>query len=379
MRANRINFENVRFQNSVFANSEAVLSMGMISNVASKWEKRDNEVVYNQTIASKRAGVIQSIFKSLQLFLQISIYGVGAYYVIQREISPGLMILASILEGQATRPIIQFMFSYKQSISSWESYKRLHRAVYLWEKFSRKETGLKLPVPQGALDVKNVFFVRNNRLLLKGASFSLARGEFLGIIGPSGAGKTTLSKVLCGLWPPALGKVELDGYDIFAWDKEELGEFIGYLPQDVQLFPGTIAENIARFGEIDEEKLKQVILQTGMEDFISNLPDGYNTRIGGDSDVVLSGGQRQRIGFARAIYNPPVLLILDEPNSNLDEEGENYLINYLAQLKAQRSTTCVLISHTPRILSVVDRVLVLKDGSRVDFGPGEEVLRRLAG
>ncbi|MBC7357628.1 MAG: type I secretion system permease/ATPase [Desulfacinum sp.] len=375
--ANRINFENSRFQNTLFANADVLLAMGMGRGAAARWHERDRDVLDKQTTASNRAGLIQAVFKALQLLTQIAIYGVGAYYVIRHEITPGLMILASILQGQATRPIILFMHFYKTNAAAWEAYQRLSGFLNTWERLQPKRERLAPTRPRGALEARNVFFVREGRLILADVSCRLEPGGFLGVIGPSGAGKTTLAKLLCGLWTPVLGSVQLDEYNMAFWDKEALARHVGYLPQDIDLFPGTLAQNIAHFGPPDEARLEEVLRITGLSDLAASLPDGIHSPVGLEGGVVLSGGQKQRVAFARAIYHDPVLLVLDEPNSNLDEEGEAALIRCLESIRKTRRTTCVLISHTPGLLSVVDHILVLQNGRAADFGPRQEVLNRL--
>ncbi len=376
--ANKLNHRNLSFENSIYRNSEAILSMSMIKPVISKWKNKNNEVIVKQTTASTRAGVIHSILTGLQVLLPVAVFGLGAYFVIKREISAGFIIVASILEGQATRPLIRLMYSYKQTISAWEAYNRLNRFLFFWEKsmFAKKKRSLRLPKPKGNLTVENVYFALFGKIILKNITFSLSKGEFLGIIGPTGAGKTTLAKLLCGIWQPLFGSIRLDGYDISKWDKESLGKYIGYLPQEVILFPGTVMENIAGFNEIDEKRIKEIAEELDLK-FIEELPNSYDTFIDRENTNLLSGGQKQKIGFVRAIYNNPALLILDEPNSNLDEISEQRLISYLMKLRQKRELTCIIISHTPKILSIVDKILVLGNGMKVDFGPRDLVLKKL--
>jgi len=373
--ANKINLENHQFVNSMLDSAEVIYSMGMSPTLVKVWKKKDFEVVKHQTIASKHAGLIQSIFKGLQTLLQILIYGVGAYYVIKREITAGVMIMASIMMGQATKPIIQFMFSYKMSASALAAYKRLSRFLYILELQRRPRTPL--PRPKGALLVQNVSLWMGRSVLLRNVSFSLNPGEFLGIIGPSGAGKSTLCKIIVGIWPSLGGKVRLDGMDVFVWDKEELGNYIGYLPQQVELFPGTLAENIARLEEVDIDEVKKAVNIAGLEDVVEMLPSGLDTQLFENQRIILSGGQRQRVGFARAIYKSPSLLVLDEPNSNMDEQGERKFMEHLINLKQKRSCTCILVTHRPEILAVVDKILVMRQGVGVLFGPRDEVFKRL--
>ncbi len=376
--ANKLRFKNLSFEDSIYRNSEAILSMSMIKPVISKWKNKDSEVIVKQTTASTRAGIIYSILSALQVILPVAIFGLGAYFVIKGEIRPGFIIVASILEGQATRPLIKLMHSYKQTISAWEAYNRLSRFLFFWEKNidTKKKKSLKLPKPEGNLTVENVYFSLSGKIILKNITFSLSKGEFLGIIGPTGAGKTTLAKLLGGIWQPLFGSIRLDGYDISKWDKESLGKHIGYLPQEVILFPGTVMENLTGFKEIDEKRVKEIVEELDLK-FIEELPDSYDTFIDKENTNLLSGGQKQKIGFVRAIYNNPAFLILDEPNSNLDEISEQKLISYLMKLKQKRELTCIIISHTPKILSIVDKILILRNGMKVGVGPRDLVLKKL--
>lgn len=235
-----------------------------------------------------------------------------------------------------------------------------------------------LPVPRGDIKVENLFFKMGQKILLKNISFSLLPGEFLGVIGPSGAGKTTLCKLLVGIWPAMRGKIRLDDVDIFYWNHEELGQFIGYLPQEIELFPVSVAKNIARMGAVDLEKVEKTADTVNIYELIENLPQGYDTPLYTEDGVSLSGGQKQRVGLARALYGQPRIIVLDEPNSNLDEVGEKELINTLSAIKKDQSTTGIVVTHKPEILSVVDKILMLKDGQVIDFGTKEEVMNRLS-
>jgi PrtD family type I secretion system ABC transporter len=273
--------------------------------------------------------------------------------------------------GKALAPVQMGIGSWKSMIEARGAWKRLD------ELFSKPkaEESMDLPAPKGQLAVEHVSYAIGGAVILRDIHFALAPGESLGLIGPSGAGKSTLCRLLLGIWPAAAGKVRLDGADIFSWRQDKLGPYLGYLSQDIELFSGTVAENIARLGEVDSDKVIAAAQQAGVHELILNLPKGYDTRIG-EGGQTLSGGQRQRIGLARALYNEPKLVILDEPNSNLDEEGEAALIRSFAQLKAQ-GTTLIVVSHKPALLAGVDKILLLKGGQMALFGPRDAVFAKL--
>ena len=232
-----------------------------------------------------------------------------------------------------------------------------------------------LPEPTGAISAEQASFAIQGSAILKNITFALQSGESLGLMGPSGAGKSTLCRLLLGIWPPSVGHIRLDGADIYAWDQEKLGRYIGYLPQDVELFSATIAENIARLENVDSEQVIIAAKQAGVHEMILGFPKGYDTRIG-DGGRVLSGGQRQRIGLARALYKQPKIVILDEPNSNLDEEGERALVKSWELLKKQ-GTTVIVVSHKPTLLGGVDKLLLLQNGQVSLFGPRDAVLKKM--
>jgi len=285
--------------------------------------------------------------------------------------SPGMIIAASILSGRALAPMEQLIGNWRQLVSGRESYHRLRQVL---EMFPEREAGMALPAPQGKVSVEGVSAAppASRNMVLKNVNFTIEAGQVVAMIGPSASGKSSLARLLVGVWGPMIGTVRLDGADVFKWNKDELGPYIGYLPQDIELFEGTIAENIARFGEIDAEKVVQAAVRTGMHEHILRLPQGYDTPLG-EAGAALSGGQRQRIGLARAIYDDPALIVLDEPNSNLDDSGEAALIETIKDLKA-RGKTVVLITHRMGTLSVVDKVLVMQDGTVKAFGLRDEVL-----
>lgn len=327
-----------------------------------------------QSIASDNAGFITAMTKFTRLAIQSAILGVGAWLALEGHITPGVMIAASIIMGRGLAPVEQGIGSWKSFVSARGAYNRLNE---LLKAFDNDKEAMELPPPQGNLSVERVVAVPpgGNNPTIKGVSFALAAGESLALVGPSAAGKSTLARLLVGVWAAHSGSVRLDGADVYAWDHEQLGPHIGYLPQDVEIFDGTIKDNIARFGEVDPVKVVDAAQLAGVHEMILRLPEGYDTLIG-PGGIALSGGQRQRLGLARAVYGNPRFLVLDEPNSNLDSEGEAALVQGLAKLR-ERKATVILISHRPSIMNHVDKILVLRDGLVEMFGPKQEVLARL--
>jgi ATP-binding cassette, subfamily C, bacterial len=364
------------YASATFRNAEVLHAMGMLGGLRARWLKRQNEGLHFQAIASDRAGHLIAASKFTRAFLQVSILGAGAYLSITQESTPGAMIAASIIMGRALAPVEIAVANWKGFIAARAAYDRIRTLFGLVPEGIRK---LALPVPSGDISVENVMAgppgVRDP--ILRGISFSLRSGETLGVVGPSAAGKSTLARVLVGVWPAAVGKVRIDGADLSHWNPEELGRYIGYLPQDVELFSGTIAENISRFGELDEKKIIAAAKMAGVHDMIQMMPEGYNTQIG-DSGHALSGGQRQRIALARALYDRPAFIVLDEPNASLDAEGETALLSAVEQLR-QWGSTSVLITHKPNILQIADKILVIAQGQIQGFGMRDEILAKLLG
>lgn len=372
--ANTVNNMAGNFTSLCLRNSESVGAMGMLSGAQNRWKQLNDQVISLQTRASNAAGVLQSISQSFRMGMQVIIYGVGAYFTLRNECTAGVMIASSIIMGRALAPVDQAMSTWKHTLEARSAYKRLNE---LMKKADTREL-MDLPDPKGRLDVEGATLAVNGQYLLRNITFSLAPGESMGLIGPSAAGKTTLSRVLLGIWPSMGGKVRLDGADVFKWDQEHLGKFIGYLPQDVELFPGTVSQNIARLGEVDSDEVIRAARKAGVHDLILRLPEGYDTVIGMPGSQVLSGGQRQRVALARALYGNPRLVVLDEPNSNLDEAGEKALMQTLAILK-QEGTTSVIVTHKPGILVAVDKILVLQYGQVARFGPRQEIFQAMSG
>jgi ATP-binding cassette subfamily C exporter for protease/lipase len=356
-------------------NAEVIESMGMLPNLMGRWFKSHGQFLKLQAEASEVAGKINSATKFFQTAFQSGVLGFGALLVLENKITAGMMIAASILVGRALAPVQQLIAVWKSLSSTRSAYERLTK---LLENNPARPAGMPLPAPQGALAVEGVTAAPPGAkaAVIKGLSFGIVPGDVLGIVGPSGSGKSTLARLLVGVWPAAAGKVRLDGADIFAWNKAELGPHIGYLPQDIELFAGTVSENIARFGEVDPEKVVLAAKRAGVHDMILHMPEGYDTRLG-DGGAGLSGGQKQRLGLARAMYGDPALIVLDEPNSNLDEIGEQSLVQAVLDLR-RRGKTIVLITHRTSAISATNKLLVMRDGIGQLFGPTDQVLAALA-
>jgi ATP-binding cassette subfamily C exporter for protease/lipase len=284
------------------------------------------------------------------------------------------MIAASILTGRALAPVELLVGNWKQIVTGRQAFARLRE---LLGTHPPREQGMSLPKPRGQVSVEMASAAApgTQRLILKNLNFSIAAGEAVAVVGPSASGKSSLARMLVGIWPTVAGGVRLDGASVFAWNKDELGPHIGYLPQDIELFDGTVAENIARFGDVDAERVVEAARRADMHEQILRLPQGYDTPLGADGSN-LSGGQRQRIGLARALYGDPAFIVLDEPNSNLDESGEKALVEAIKGLKAQ-GRTVVVITHRMSTLSAVDKILVLADGAVATFGPRDEVFKSM--
>ena len=373
--ANQAAISSNNFATNNLRNAEVIEAMGMLANLRSRWYSRYKDLLALQSIASDRAGVIGAFSKFFRMTQQSLILGLGAYLVIKGEMSAGGMIAGSILMGRALAPVDLLLGTWKNLVSARGAFARMEAML---NKFPASKETMTLPAPRGDLTVESLIAVApgTNVPILKGVSFALLKSEAVAIIGPSASGKSTLARLLVGVWPASSGKVRLDGADVYAWNKLELGPHVGYLPQDVELFEGTIAENIARFGEVDHEKVIDAAQQTGMHDMILHFPKGYDTPIGVGGGF-LSGGQRQRIALARAVYGHPSLIVLDEPNANLDDVGEAALVKTVEALKKAGSTV-VLITHRTSIISSVDKILLLRDGQVGMFGPRDEVINALS-
>lgn len=355
-------------------NAEVIEAMGMLPNLMGRWFKTHSRFLQLQAEASEKSGIVSSASKFFRVSVQSLVLGFGALLVIEGKLSPGMMIAGSILLGKATGPLDQLIGVWKQWSSVQSAYQRLND---LLTTNPARFAGMQLPKPMGAISVEGVSAAPPGSpvAVLKGLTFGLQPGDVLGVIGPSGSGKSTLARLLVGVWPAQVGKVRLDGADIYQWNKDQLGPHIGYLPQDIELFAGTVSENIARFGEIDAEKVIVAAKRAGVHDMILHFPQGYDTRLA-DGGGGLSGGQKQRIGLARCMYDDPSILVLDEPNSNLDDVGEQALVTAVNDLR-QRGKTIVLITHRTSILGVTSKLLLLRDGMAQAFGPRDQVIDAL--
>ncbi|MQT62770.1 type I secretion system permease/ATPase [Pseudomonas sp. FSL R10-0056] len=357
-------------------NAETIQAMGMLGVLRQRWFNLHSRFLAEQNKASDTGAVIGSVSKTLRLCLQSLVLGLGALLVINGDMSAGMMIAGSILMGRVLSPIDQLIAVWKQWSSAKLAYQRLDS---LLREHPPSEDNMQLPAPMGQVRFEQVSAAPPGQRLptLHQVSFSLNEGEVLGVLGASGSGKSTLARVLVGVWSTLAGTVRLDGADIHQWNRDQLGPHIGYLPQDIELFSGSIAENIARFREADPQQVVAAAQQAGVHEMILRLAQGYDTVLG-DEGSGLSGGQKQRVALARALYGNPRLVVLDEPNSNLDAVGDAALTRAIAHLKAQ-GCTVVLVTHRSASLAQADKLLVLNEGRCQVFGPSAEVLKALSG
>jgi PrtD family type I secretion system ABC transporter len=371
--ANAASRNTSRFVDSAMQNAEVVNAMGMLSSLTRRWAALNDRVIALQTRASNRAGTISGATKFLRTLIGAMGMGVGTYIVLQdKTFSPGLMMAGGMMFGKALGPVEYIITGWKNIIDARSSYIRLD--LFFKQISSDVPIVMELPPPSGQISLEHVTFgIRSsNKVILKEVSFSLAAGETLGVVGPSASGKSSLARLLVGVWKPLQGVIRMDGADISNWPSEQLGRYIGYLPQDIELFAGTIAENIARLDEPDSERVISAAKLAGLHEIILQMPNGYDAQVG-EGGAILSGGQRQRIGLARALYGSPKLLVLDEPNANLDTAGETALISALTQVKLAGITT-ILITHNPNYLSHVSKLLILQSGTVAAFGPKDWVM-----
>lgn len=362
------------FATNNLRNAEVIEAMGMLDNLKRRWLVRQLKFLSLQNEASDKAAVISATTKATRIAVQSLMLGGGALLVIDGAMTPGSMIAGSILLGKALGPVELAIGIWKQLLSARTAY---HRLEGLLQNNPVRDAGMSLPRPQGKLLVEGVTATPpgTQTVVLKQVGFAVSAGEVVGVIGPSASGKSTLARLMVGVWPTVAGKVRLDGADVFSWNKQRLGPAVGYLPQDIELFEGSIAENIARFGQVDSDKVVEAAQLAGVHEMILRFPKGYDTPIG-EGGSSLSGGQRQRIGLARAMYGNPAFVVLDEPNSNLDEIGEAALVRAVLELK-RRGTTVMLITHRTSILAAVDKLLLLVEGAVQLYGPRDQVLQAI--
>ena len=359
-----------RFADQSIANAEVARALGMEADLSSGWANLSRKGLHNQLEVSRVSSNITSTTRFIRQFLQVAMLATGAFLVIDQQATAGVMIAATILLGRALAPVESAIAGWKGMVDARRSYAQLQT---MFESHGEKVAVTELPDPIGAVRVEGVVFAfrGRDRPVIKSLSFELAAGQTLAIVGPSAAGKSTLARLIMGLWKPTVGAVRLDGADIFSWPRESLAPHIGYLPQNVELFAGTVSENIARMGEVNSAMVIEAARQAQLHELILQLPKGYETPIG-DGGAFLSAGQRQRVALARALYGKPRLIVLDEPNSNLDGDGEAALLEAIQQMKVN-GTTLVIITHRSKLLINMDRILVMRDGMLDKFGPPEEI------
>ena len=374
--ANRSAVGAQQFAEASLRNAHVMESMGMLDAVHDRWQKRQQEFVAYQATASEGAGLWTSMSKAVQQVMSSLLLGLGAWLLLKNMLNGGesMMIIGSVLGGRVLAPLSQIVAQWNSVVTVRAAWSRLDN---LLANVPVKPEAMPLPAPKGMLTVEGLMAGAPGQQvpIVRGVQFALSPGEVLAVVGPSASGKTTLARLLVGLWPAMSGKVRLDGADVFTWEKTELGPYLGYLPQGVELLDGTLAENIARFGEVDMAQVEAAARLVGVHELIMSLPQGYNSPVGRDG-AMLSGGQRQRVGLARALYGKPVFVVLDEPNSSLDEAGDAALANAIATLK-QLGTTFVVMTHRTSVLGVADKMLIMREGAQQAFGPRDEVLAAL--
>jgi ATP-binding cassette subfamily C exporter for protease/lipase len=347
--------------------------LGMYGVLRHRWRGKQSEATLLQAEASRRGGGYQAVSKMLQNVVNSALLGLSCWLLLHDQLNGGsaMLVIAGILGGRVLAPFIQIVTQWQTVAAAIEAYARLDGVL---KAVPVAAPGMPLPAPRGMLTAEQVVAAApgSSTPIIKGVAFALQPGEVAVVMGPSGSGKSSLARLLLGLWPAASGKVRLDGNDVFAWPRAELGPHLGYLPQAVELVDGTVAENICRFGPVDPAALQDAIRCAGLDDLIASLPQGARTQVGPNGNA-LSGGQRQRIGLARALYGKPALVVLDEPNSSLDDAGDAALVQAILEHKA-RGCTFVIMSHRANVLAVADQILLLRDGQQAGFGPRDEVL-----
>ena len=366
--------ESYRLTDSALANAETVRALGMLPDLSRRWAAVRSNAIRSQATASAGNASVSSIIKFIRYSLQVVIMGAGAWLAVSREISPGSLFAASLICTRALMPIDQMVGVWRQLLAGWSALERVDAALSM----PLPRRSMKLPLPEGRLAADSLTYtVPGGRApTLSNISFALEPGEAVGIVGPSAAGKSTLARLMVGAIKPTSGTVRLDGAETWSWDREDFGKCVGYVSQNIELFEGTIAENIARFKEGESLAIVEAARLAGVHEMILALPRGYETVLT-STGAPLSGGQRQRIALARAVFGDPKFIVLDEPNSNLDGDGEAALLALLGALKS-RGRTVVMIAHRPSVLVALDKVLVLRNGTVSEFGPIERIMPRIA-
>lgn len=356
-------------------NAEIIEVMGLLKNINNSWDKINDKVQTTQSLSNKRQAVFAEITKFVRLVLQICVTGMGAYLVLRGELSSGAMIASSSLVARALAPFEVVINSWKGYVNARKSYDRLDKAFV---KHVDADNAMSLPVPEGRISVENIYFAPqgSQKHIIKGMNFIVEPGDVLVVMGNSGSGKTSLAKLMVGAWQPLIGAIRIDGASIKDWNRQELGQYIGYLPQDIELFSGTVKENIARMDtNPDPDAVVMAAQLAGVHDMILQLPNGYDTEIGMDGST-LSGGQKQRIALARTFFGDPKIIVLDEPNASLDSYGEAALAAAIEFAK-EKKITVIIISHRTPILSLATKILMVKDGMVAAFGPKEQVMEQM--
>lgn len=369
--ANRESLEATQFAQRNLRNAEVIEAMGMLSRLRARWQAKQLTVLARQTQASTKAGLINAFSRTYRLTIQSLVLGLGAYLAIQKQISPGLVISGSILLGRALAPLDQMIAGWRGFLGAREAYQRLDTVLHT---IPARASRMLLPPLRGHVKLEDLVIAVPGRSapILNGITLTIEPGTTVALIGPSAAGKSALARAILGLYPPARGRVCLDGADVHNWDRMQLGPYVGYLPQDVELLDGTVAENIARFGDIDADRVVEAARWAGIHDMVLTLSQAYDTPLIGGG-VTLSAGQQQRIGIARAIYGRPRVVVLDEPNANLDQAGEAALMTTLMQLQRD-GCTVVLVTHRTNVLQAVQKIAMIVGGKVAVYGPREEVL-----
>ncbi|MBF0258705.1 MAG: type I secretion system permease/ATPase [Desulfamplus sp.] len=366
--------ETNRFVNASIQNAEVISAMGMTRTVSALYNQMNRESLFFQTVSNRFAVDLKAVMGFMQSIIQILTYFIGVYLSMMQGLSFGMVIVVSMIMRMVLGPCIQAINMWDMAVNTKLAYNRMH---YFMRFSDIKPEQMAMPRPSGNLTVHRASCIAGQNMLLRGVTFKLNHGEFMGIIGPGGAGKSTLCRLILGIWPAYSGKVQLDGMETFQIERENSGKYIGYLPQEVELFPATVAQNIARLGSVDMEKVLIAAQICGLDEMIENMPDGYDTMLEGVDGLKLSGGQKQRLGMARAVYGDPSLIVLDEPTANLDKNGEQQFVETLKRLKLKRDCTCIMVTHKPALLTSMDKVLVMQSGTVALFGNRDAVFKTL--